>query len=273
MADDNWITPAEAENFVASHIGVGGLLFHQARDHLLSWIAQDQLRTMALEVTRWQDEPPPPAPPPPPPSEPNDDDPDAPKAAYRLNGAFRLLNSWELPLAKCQVADYAMSAKDWEIAAAAGAGDGSLWTTSELTHRLIEERHPNARVTYAGIRMSKTDIERRIAVAGWQAPAATSEKPAATDDGPQSPSNPPVTQSPKSRPIAHDHPYAAARVALALMSLPESERARLNGPSIGREMQQHYAARHAENRVPHDDNLDEYGSAVLEALREHWRNS
>lgn len=73
----------------------------------------------------------------------------------------------------------------------------------------------------------------------------------------------------KSRKLAHDHPYVAAKTVLDLLNLPDAERNRLTGPSVGRTMRDYYEqnAGHA----PHDDNLDNYGESVLRALKEYWQ--
>lgn len=73
----------------------------------------------------------------------------------------------------------------------------------------------------------------------------------------------------KSRKLTHNHPYVAAKTVFELMNLPETERSRLTGPSVGRTMRDHYE-QNAE-RWPHVDNLDEYGESVLRALKEYWQ--
>lgn len=72
----------------------------------------------------------------------------------------------------------------------------------------------------------------------------------------------------KGRSLTHDHPYAAAKAVLDLVGLPKAERIRLNGPSIGRTMRDHYER--IAGKSPHDDVLDNCGKSVLRALTEFW---
>ncbi len=82
-----------------------------------------------------------------------------------------------------------------------------------------------------------------------------------------------VARNGKSRILSHDHPYAAARTALALDKLSTEQRNRLTGPSVGAEMVPHYKAKSDGSKVPHNDSLDEYGKSVLAALRDFWADS
>lgn len=168
MADENWITPAEAESFVASHQGFGGFLLGEAKAQILTWIVQDKLRTMALEVTRWDHESSSPS------GVTNRCDTENGNSiagiSCQANPVYRQHDVQEFPLVKSQCCNYAMTVRDWADAGNAGADGSMLWSASELTHRLMNQEHPEACITYAGIRMAKADIERRIAVAGWPAP-------------------------------------------------------------------------------------------------------
>lgn len=177
MDDADWIAPAEAERLVASRNELSGLIYGGAIRQIYTWIEQDQIRVKALEVTRWQDEPPAP---PRPSTAKNciaDESEGIPLSRDRVRpiGAPRLAS--DMPLAKAIVTDYVITTLDWSDAAAAGADVTTMWTMSEFTHRLLRQQHPNARITYAGIRMAKADIERRMAIAGWGDPKNDNAEP------------------------------------------------------------------------------------------------
>ena len=72
----------------------------------------------------------------------------------------------------------------------------------------------------------------------------------------------------RGRRLTHDHPYAAASAALRLVNLSPVERGKLSGPSVGKDLEEHYRA--AGGKIPHEDSLDDYGASVLSALEEFW---
>lgn len=112
-----------------------------------------------------------------------------------------------------------------------------------------------------GVKFELAGIEAMLAPPAQSAPEDTPE-----------PSRPevkrPMPTKRVGRPLTHDHPYAAAKAALELANLPEDERSRLNGPSVGKTMAGHY-----QKPEPHDDALDEYGARVLKALKEFWNKT
>lgn len=79
--------------------------------------------------------------------------------------------------------------------------------------------------------------------------------------------------TPRGRNLTHDHPFAAAMAALKLSKIPVGERDRLTGPSVGKTMEEYYRASGKGGRVPHSDNLDEYGASVLKALNQVWNGA
>ena len=173
ITENTWITPIEAGRLVAAYLGPSSVTSGKTQVQLLEWVLMGKVRAMALERTRCEDEPPaaiaaretttPP--------HPSSSQGELP--AFRVNGAFRPGNPEDAPLLESQSTDYVITVQDWQGALNAGTQFERFWSTSELTHRLPNQRHPFARVEYAGIRLAKEDVERRIAIAGWVAPIPT----------------------------------------------------------------------------------------------------
>lgn len=74
----------------------------------------------------------------------------------------------------------------------------------------------------------------------------------------------------KGRNLTHNHPFAAAMVALKLANIKPEQRSRLNAESVGQEMDKFYRESHDERTAPHPDNLKNFGKGVLDALKRHW---
>lgn len=189
MADTTWITPAAAERLVASYVEADSILSVEAMFQLSAWIIHEQLSTLSLEATRWEDKPAavkqtenngtgkPAAQQAPAPPFASEDGTDSPLVAYRVNPTYRPVSAEQLPLQKNTVTNYVLTPPDWHAINTSEADLATMWMSSEITHPLADQRHPHARVTYSGIRMSREDIENRIAIAGWSEPTA---KPAAS---------------------------------------------------------------------------------------------
>lgn len=250
-----WVTPLQAVRMVAGYSEAGGE--YGARRRLLAWIAEDHVHVRAIETTRWLYTP--------------KDQPHAVERTYGPNEVQPLgipILRQALPLTAEVERNYTLTSDDLHKATYDPDLEwDQMFSDSQLAYRLLGEHNPNSHVLFAGLRFSKPDIQLRIEIAGWEAPQIDLGAVPAPVAAPISPA--PV-RSPKSRPVSHDHAYAAAMAALKLAALPKGERVRLTGPSTGRTMQEYYASRHPEQRVPHEDNLDDFGASVLEALREHW---
>lgn len=134
--------------------------------------------------------------------------------------------------------------QNWE------AGDFTTWIDNKFQWRAF------------GVKFDRRGIEAMLAPLAPQ-PEPTEKNTESGRDEEQS------RQSVKSRKLAHDHPYVAAKTVLDLMNLPIAEQSRLTGPSIGRTMRDYYEQN--AGRPPHDDNLDNYGESVLRALKEFWQ--
>jgi len=186
MADTTWITPAAAERLVASYVDADSIVSVEAMFQLSAWIIHEQLSTLSLEATRWEDKPTavkqtenngtgkPAAHQAPAPPAASDDGTDSPLAAYRVNPTYRPVSAEQLPLHKNTVTNYVLTPRDWHAINTSEADLATMWTSSEITHSLTDQRHPHARVTYSGIRMSREDIESRVAIAGWPEPTLQS---------------------------------------------------------------------------------------------------
>lgn len=140
---------------------------------------------------------------------------------------------------------YAALEQDW------AAGDFSTW---------IDQTYQWAAF---GVQFVEHDI--RAMLCAPQHPADPEPVPAGDPDASNQRQN---VRRTRGRRLAHDHPYAAASVALELARISLPERGRLTGPSIGKDMEKHYTS--SRNAIPHTDNLDDYGESVLKALLEFW---
>lgn len=136
--------------------------------------------------------------------------------------------------------------QNWE------AGDFTTWIDNKFQWRAF------------GVKFDRLGIEAMLAPPAPQPQSEPTEK--FTESGQDSERS---RQSVKSRKLAHDHPYVAAKTVLDLMNLPAAEQSRLTGPSVGRTMRDYYEQN--AGRPPHDDNLDNYGESVLRALKEFWQ--
>ncbi|MDQ0839416.1 hypothetical protein [Sphingomonas faeni] len=186
MADTTWITPAAAERLVASYVEADSIVSVEAMFQLSAWIIHEQLSTLSLEATRWEDKPAaikqtenngtgkPEAQQAPAPPSASEDGSASPLVAYRVNPTYRPVSAEQLPLHKIRVTNYVLTPRDWHAINTSEADQTTMWASSEITHTLADQRHPHARVTYSGIRMSREDIENRIAIAGWPEPTPQS---------------------------------------------------------------------------------------------------
>jgi hypothetical protein len=114
-----------------------------------------------------------------------------------------------------------------------------------------------------GVQFAKADIEAMLPKRIEQPAAQQAEEEVIPSSGGEA-----VTS--RARNLAHDHPFAAAMAALKLAKISADERARLTGPSVGKTMEEYYRDSHKGGKVPHSDNLDEYGASVLKALKQIW---
>jgi hypothetical protein len=112
-----------------------------------------------------------------------------------------------------------------------------------------------------GVEFAKRDIEAMIGPC-----AETVQVVSVAPEAPQLEGRSPS----RARALEHDHPFAAAKAALQLATLDADERLRLTGPSVGKTMEQFYRDRHKRGQTPHQDNLDDFGASVLDALKQFW---
>ncbi|HEX7822739.1 MAG TPA: hypothetical protein VF463_19220 [Sphingobium sp.] len=186
MDQITWITPVEAGRLVASYLGSRSVSSGETQVQILEWIWNGKVRTMALEVTKREDLPPatmsakqerPET------SRPIESD-ELP-VTYRVNSAYRPSIPENELLLESELTDYVMTVQDWQDSWDAGTLVGRFWSSAELGHPLRNQRHPLASVAYAGIRLAKQDIERRIAIAGWPSIVNTNAETNADGPGPR----------------------------------------------------------------------------------------
>jgi hypothetical protein len=218
MADTTWITPAAAERLVASYVEADSIISVEAMFQLSAWIIHEQLSTLALEATRWEDKPAavkqtenngngkPAAQQAPAPPSASEDGSAGPLVAYRVNPTYRPVSAEQLPIHKITVTNYVLTPRDWHAINNSEADQTTMWASSEITHTLADQRHPHARVTYSGIRMSREDIENRIAIAGWPEPIA---KPAVSAKQPEAQGavSAPIPTAPAIKSGRKPHPF------------------------------------------------------------------
>ena len=160
-----------------------------------------------------------------------DEDADLPQDFWWANGEGALVQNWE-------------------------AGDFTTWIDNKFQWRAF------------GVKFDRRGIEAMLAPPAPQPEPEPEPEP--TEKNMESGRGEERSRpSVKSRKLAHDHPYVAAKTVLDLMSLPVAEQSRLTGPSVGRTMRDYYEQN--AGRPPHDDNLDNYGESVLRALKEFWQ--
>ncbi|MCD2324978.1 hypothetical protein LQ953_13220 [Sphingomonas sp. IC-56] len=128
MIDTTWITPLEAGLLVASHYGPQAIANGKPQMQLLDWVTDGRVSSMAVEV---------------------------------------VIHAPDLRPSGPEDEDYLISTHDWSLARSAPENVSKFYTSAEVSFLCQDENGISTRVTFAGIRVSKEDVLRRVAVAGW----------------------------------------------------------------------------------------------------------
>lgn len=129
----HWITPAEAEQLIASALGFGPSEMHRARNQMESWIEQESIRIVALEKTTL-----------------------AASDDMAPSNLPRRMIEKEAPI----------SPREW-VSAILNHGDRTLWSAAELRNQIkVDDDGIRRTVIYSGVRLAMSDLEDRLSIAG-----------------------------------------------------------------------------------------------------------